>query len=81
MRGSKRRTVEDAGLCAVDEHAPERKLAHDLVQRPFGNQPLLKHVAEAIEGGAEQGEEIAFDGTGGAKVVRAGDVVGAEDDA
>jgi len=81
MRGSKRRTVEDAGLCAIDEHAPERKLAHDLVQRALGNQPLLKHVAEAVESGAEQGEEVAFDGTGGTNVVCARDVVGAKDDA
>lgn len=81
MRGSKRRTVEDAGLCAVDEHAPERKLTHDLVQRAFGDQPLLKHVAEAVESGAEQGEKVAFDGTRGAKAVCARNVIGAEDDA
>ncbi len=50
--------VEDAGLGAVDEHAPETELADYLVQRPFTDQELLGHVTHAIERRAEQGEEV-----------------------
>jgi hypothetical protein len=73
--------IENAGLRAVDKHAPERQLAHDFVQRLLANQELFKHVAESVQRGAKQREQVAFDGVRGAKVIGARDVVGAEDDA
>lgn len=80
-RRPKSSTIENASLRAIDKHAPPRQLTHDLVQRPLRHKPLLKHVAEAVKRGAEQGKEVALDGIAGAKVVGACDVVGAEDDA
>lgn len=44
--------VEDTRLRTVDEHAPESKLANNLIQRPFGNQPLFKYVGQTVESGA-----------------------------
>ena len=75
------RAVENARLRAHDEHAPPGELADDLIQRALCDEELFKDVAEAVEGGAEQGEEVALDGVGGAKGVGACDVVGGEDDA
>jgi len=54
------RAVEDAGLGAGDQHAPEAQLPHDLVQRALGDQELFDHVGETVEGRAHQGEEIAL---------------------
>lgn len=53
--------IEDAGLGAVDEHAPESKLANDLVQRSLADQKLFHHIAYAVERSAEQGEKVSFD--------------------
>lgn len=76
---AERRAVENARLRAVDEHTPESELADDFVEGPLADEPLLKDVGEAVEGGAEEGEEVAFDLVCGAEVVGACDVVGAED--
>lgn len=76
--------VEDARHGAVDEHAPEAELAHDLVQRPLADEELLGHVAHAVEGGAGQGEEVAFELVAARDPAEAGslrDVVRAEEDA
>src|SRR5215469_10152816 len=55
------RAVEDAGLGTVDEHAPEGKHAHHLVHWPLTDEKLLQDVGEAVEGGAEKREEVAFE--------------------
>lgn len=64
---------------AVDEHAPEGELADDFVEGLFGDEEFFKDVGEAVEGGAQEGEEVAFDLVGGAELVVACDLVGAED--
>ena len=56
-----RSAVEDGGLGAVDEHGPEAELADDFVQGPAGDEHLLGHVGEAVEGGREHGEEVALE--------------------
>ena len=75
--------IEDARLGAVDDHAPEAHLADDLVEGPLGDEEFLRHVGEAVEGGAEEGEEVAFELVGSADVaaVGAGDVVRGEQEA
>lgn len=79
--GAERGAVEDAGLGAVDQRGPEAELADDFVQRPLGNEEFLGYVGHAVEAGASEGEEVAFelppraDGTevGGACEVVAGE--------
>ena len=76
--------VEDARLRARDEHAPEAELADDFVQRAFRDEEFLGHVAEAVEGRARQGEEVAFQLVAAGDAPRGGplrDVVAAEEDA
>ena len=77
-------SIEDARHGAVDEHAPEAELAHDLVERALADEELLGHVAHAVEGGADEGEEVAFELVAARDAAEAGtlcDVVAAEEDA
>jgi len=83
-RGAERVAVEDGGLDAVDDHAPEAHLADDFVEGTFGDEEFLGDVGEAVEGGAEEGEEVAFELVGAADdagVGGVGDVVGGEQEA
>lgn len=68
---------------AVDDHAPPADLADDFVQRPLADEELLGDVAEAVEGGAGEREQVALQLAAGGDVaaVDAGDVVRAEEDA
>ncbi|KAI1921824.1 hypothetical protein LOZ12_005183 [Ophidiomyces ophidiicola] len=74
--------VEDGGLHAHDDGGVEAELAEHLVQGPLADKVLLGDVGEAVEGGAEQGEQVALElvaaGLGGAATAGAGEVVGAE---
>lgn len=81
MCGAEGVTVENAGLCAVDEHAPESQLANDFVQGPFRDEPFFEDVGETVERSAQKRKQIALDCVGSAKVIGAGDVVRAKDDA
>lgn len=77
-------SVEDACLGAVDEHAPEGELADDFVEGPFGDEEFFGDVAHAVEGGTEEGEEVAFELVAAGDAAEAGaggDVVAAEEDA
>ena len=71
------RAVEDGGLHAVDEEAPKGHLANDLVDGPGADEEFLDRVARPVEGGADQGEDVALDlfAGGDAPAVAAGDVV------
>ena len=80
-RVADRVAVEDGRLRAVDQHGPEPELAHHLVQRFLRHQELLRQVRQAVEGGAQQREEIAPHRVLGLAAVAAGDVVAAEQDA
>lgn len=73
--------VEDGGLDAVDNHAKEADEGEDVVHGRLGDEPLLEDVAGAVEGGAEQGKEVALERVGGLAVVGVGHVVGREKDA
>ena len=76
--------VEDPGLSAVDEHAPEGELADDFVHRPLRNQELFDDIADAVEGSAQQDKQVTFDfGAAGSDTatIRAGDVVACNQDA
>lgn len=73
--------VEDGGLHAVDEEAEEADEGEDLVRGPLADEPLLEGVGEAVEGGAEQGEQVALDQVGAGPAVGALDVVAREQDA
>lgn len=76
--------VEDAAHGAVDKHAPEAQLADDFVQRSLAHQEFLRHVAHAVERGAQQGEEVALELVAAGDAGEAGtlrDVVRAEEDA
>ena len=72
--------VEDGGLHAVDDHGPEAELADNFVERAAADEPLLVDVAETVEGGAEHGEQVAFEllAAGDAADGGAVDGVGAE---
>lgn len=77
-------SVENARHGAVDEHAPEAELAHDLVERTLADEELLGHVAHAVEGRADEGEQVAFELVAAGDAAEAGtlgDVVAAEEDA
>ena len=77
-------SVENARHSAVDEHAPEAELADDLVQGTLGDEEFLGDVAHAVEGGADESEEVAFELAGSRDAAEAGplrDVVAAEEDA
>ena len=77
-------SVEDAAHGAVDNGAPKAQLAHDFVQRSLAHQELLRHVAHAVERGAQQGEEVALELVAAGDAAEAGtlrDVVRAEEDA
>ena len=78
---AERRAVEDGSLHAVDGHAPEGELADDFVQRALADEVLLEAVAEAVEGGAEQGEEVALDLVGRGEGIVARQLVRAEEHA
>lgn len=47
--GAEGGAVEDAGLGAVDQHAPESELPDDFVQRAFRDEPFFEDVAQAVE--------------------------------
>lgn len=82
--GSVAGAVEDAAHGAVDEHAPEAELADDFVERSLAHQEFLGHVAHAVERGADEGEEVAFELVAARDAAEAGalrNVVGAEEDA
>lgn len=77
---TERVTIEDGSLGAVDEHAEEGHHTQHLIDGPFADEELLGRVTGAVEGGAEQGEEVAFE------LVRCGAgvacyVVGGDEDA
>ncbi len=78
-RGAESLAIEDAGLRAVDQHAPEGQLADDFVQGALADEPFFKDVAETVAGGSDEGEEITLDGIESCELVCAGDVVGTED--
>lgn len=83
-RDAERVAVEDARLRAVDQHAPEAELADDFVQGPLADEEFLGDVAHAIEGGADEGEEVTFElvaARDGAVICGAGDVVAGQQDA
>lgn len=73
--------VEDGGLRAVDEEAEEAEEGEDLVRGPLADEPLLEGVGQAVEGGAEQGEQVALDQVGAGPAVSALDMVAREQDA
>lgn len=73
--------VEDGGLHAVDEEAEEAEEGKDLVRRPLANEPLLEGVGQAVERGAEEGEQVTLEQVGARPAVRALDVVAREQDA
>ena len=75
------RAVEDPGLRPVDQHAPEGELPDYFVHGPLGDEELFEAVAEAVEAGSEEGEEVTFQLVRGRVIVLAGDVVGGEEDA
>lgn len=81
--GAEAGAVEDAGLHAVDDHAPEAELADDFVERATADEPFFAHVAEAVGGGADESEEIAFELAGARDVAAVGalDVVRGQQDA
>lgn len=53
--------IEDARLRAIDDHAPETKLANDLVKGTFGDQKFFDYIAHSVEGCAKKCKEVAFD--------------------
>jgi len=73
--------VEDPGLRPVDQHTPEGELPDYFVHGPLGDEELFEAVAEAVEAGSEEGEEVALQLVRGRVIVLAGDVVGGEEDA
>lgn len=73
--------IEYARLRAIDQHAPEGHLPNHLVQGPLADKELLDHVGEAVEGGTQQGEEVALELVGCRAAVGAGDVVRANQEA
>lgn len=78
------RSVKDARHGPVDEHAPEPQLADDLVERSLADQELLRHITHAVESGAHQREQIAFELVASGDAAEAGtlgDMVAAEENA
>lgn len=73
--------VEDGGLHAVDEDAEEAEEGEDLVGRTPADEPFLEGVGEAVEGRAEEGEQVAFEEVRAGPAVGALDVVAREQDA
>lgn len=73
--------VEDGGLDAVDEDAEEAEEGEDLVGGAAADEPLLEGVGEAVEGGAEEGEEVALDEVNAGPAVGALDVIARQQDA
>jgi len=67
--------IEDTGLGAVDDHSPERQHANDLVHGPLADEELLQDVAKAVEGGAQQREQVALQLVLRRELVRAREVV------
>ena len=77
-------SVENSRHGAVDEHAPEAELAYNFVQGSLGDEEFFRHVTHAVEGRADQGEEIPFQliaARDAAEAGTLGDVIGAEEDA
>ena len=68
-------------MSPVNEHGPERQLPHNLIQGPLRHQKFFKAVAQAVEGCAEEREEVALDLVRGREGVVPCDFVGAEEDA
>lgn len=73
--------VEDGGLDTVDAGAEEADEGQELVHGGLGDEELLEDVAEAVESGAEQGEEITLDHVDTGAAVRLLQVIGADEDA
>ena len=82
-RGVETMTVEDCGLDAVDDHGPEAELADDFVQWAAGDEPFLVYIVKAVECGAKEREEVAFEliARGDVPAIGAGDVVGCQEQA
>ncbi|KAB8801894.1 hypothetical protein FH972_026715 [Carpinus fangiana] len=74
-------TVKDGGDDTHDGRRPEGELADDLVEGPLRDQKLLKHVGQAVEGGAGEGEEVALELVAAVADAGAVEVVGAQQDA
>jgi hypothetical protein len=77
-RGAETRAVEYPRLSAVDQHPPEPQLSDNLVHGAFGDEELLRHVAEAVERRAQQRKEIALQCVGCGVLVRTRYVVGCQ---
>jgi len=73
-----RSSVKDSRLYAVDDHAEKTHHTNDLVQWSLGDEELFRDIAEAIERGTKQCEQVAFDSVERLKLVRACDVVGCQ---
>lgn len=73
--------VEDGGLDTVDDHAKEADEGEDVVHGGLGDEPLLEDVAGAVEGGAEEGEKVAFEHVGGVAAAIVGHLVGCNENA
>lgn len=80
-RGGEGGAVEDGGLHADDEHAPEGELTDNFVHGTFGDEEFFEDVGEAVAGGTEQGEEVTLELIGARECIRAGQVIAAEQDA
>lgn len=74
-------TVKDGSDDAVDAHAKEAEESQDMMDGVLGDEPLLEDVADAVEGGAEQTKQVAFNHVDAGPAVGAGDVVRGEQDA
>jgi len=68
-------------LRPVDQHTPEGELPDYFVHGPLRDEELFEAVAETVEAGSEEGEEVAFQLVRGRVIVLAGNVVGGEEDA
>lgn len=73
--------VKDGGLDAVDAHAPHAHEGENLVDGPAADEPLLCDVGYAVQGRAEEGEEVALDHVDSGSAVGAGNVVTSQEDA
>ena len=59
-------------------------MPNDLIQRALADQPLLRHIAQAVESRAGESEEVALElvpASDAAEATAMGDVVGAKEDA
>lgn len=73
--------VEDGGLGPVDEEAEETEEGEDLVRGALADEPFLARVGQAVEGGAQEREQVALDQVHARPTVGALDVVARQQDA